>query len=91
MDIATIIDYFIRLALVFVPSWVLRRLLVQFFLPPNLDGSEPLDQVVHRMIAYFLPALLSVFTQGMVDTWKPSVFRLTVLALGVMIGKPGQV
>lgn len=88
MDISAsakyLIDYLFCLALVAGPSWVFRRLLVQFLLPPGLDGSGPLDQAVHRIVAYFLPGLLAVFAQATVDSWKPSVFGLTVLALEVM-------
>jgi hypothetical protein len=73
MDIANIVNFLFGLALVAGPSWVLRRLLVQYLLPPDLDGSEPLDQAVHRLVAYFLPGLLAVFTQATVDSWKPSV------------------
>ncbi len=52
---------------------VCRQLLLWYFLPPDLDGSEPLGQWVHRFVGYFPGGLLAVALLAYVATWKPSV------------------
>lgn len=77
-------QFLYRAALTAGPPYVLRELLLKYAMPGNLDGSEPLDQWSIRFLAYFLPGLLGVGLLAWADTAKPSVDRLTVLALEVM-------
>jgi hypothetical protein len=45
--------------------------------PHGVDGSQPLDQRVHRMVAYVLPGLLGVFTAAWVGRYQEALSLLT--------------
>lgn len=68
------LNWLFRLGLAAALPQVCKWLLVKYLLPPDLDGSEPLDQWTHRIIGYFPGNLLAMFTYALVDTWKPTVF-----------------
>lgn len=79
-----LIDYLFRVALCGVPPMMCRWVLLRTFLPPDLDGSEPYDQWVHRFVGYFPAGVLAVALLALTDTVKPSVVRLIVRALRVI-------